>query len=49
VYATVLEDWLSGPPAREVLGYGPRDGVTPVRFLRPAPSPAATAHPALAF
>jgi uncharacterized protein (DUF1501 family) len=49
VYATVLEGWLAGPPAREVLGYGPRDGVTPVRFLRSAPSPAGTAHPALAY
>jgi uncharacterized protein (DUF1501 family) len=49
VYATVLEGWLAGPPAREVLGYGPGDGINPVRFLRSAGSPAGTAHPAFAY
>jgi uncharacterized protein (DUF1501 family) len=49
VYATVLESWLAGPPAREVLGYGPGDGINPVRFLRSPPSAVGTAHPAIAF
>ncbi len=48
VYATVLEGWLAGPPAGSLLGYGAGDGITPVRFLRSAPSVAGTAHPALA-
>jgi uncharacterized protein (DUF1501 family) len=44
VYSTVLEGWLAGPPAREVLGYGPGAGLNPVRFLRAPASPAAPAH-----
>jgi uncharacterized protein (DUF1501 family) len=48
VFSTVVEGWLAGP-AREVLGYGPGDGITPVRFLRTPTSAAATAHPAIAY
>jgi uncharacterized protein (DUF1501 family) len=49
VFATVLDGWLAGPPAAQILGYGPGDGIHPVRFLRTATSPAAPAHPAIAY
>ncbi len=48
VFSTVVEGWLAGPPARQVLNYGPGDGIVPVHFLRRTVSPAATAHPAVA-
>ena len=49
VFSTVLEGWLAGPSAVQILGYGPGDGIHPVRFLRSVTSPAAPAHPAIAY
>jgi uncharacterized protein (DUF1501 family) len=49
VFSTVIEGWLGGPSAAQILGYGPGDGIHPVRFLRSATSPAAPAHPAIAY